>query len=85
MSAASLLDPTMLCTSCNTGRTRPERRTKAIDGGGRLVVVRDVPVDVCDACGDAYIEAPVAKRMDALVIRLLAAGGDVTFTRYDLS
>ena len=85
MSAPSLRDPTMRCTSCNTGRTRPERRTKAIDRGGRLVVVRDVPIDVCDACSDAYIEAPVAKRLDALVIRVLAAGGDVTFTRYDMS
>lgn len=85
MSAASAHDPTMRCISCSAGHTRPERRPKVTDRGGRLVVVRDVPVDVCDECGDTYLDAAGAKRLDGLVSRLLAAGGDITFSRYELS
>ncbi|MGQ9630648.1 MAG: type II toxin-antitoxin system MqsA family antitoxin [bacterium] len=38
--------------------TKPERREE------ELLVIRDVPADVCQQCNEAYISAGVSERLD---------------------
>lgn len=65
-----------------TGHTVATTRPKAIERDGRVAVVRDVPVEVCDACCDVYLDAAVARRLDDLVTRILMSATDVAFARY---
>lgn len=71
-----------MCTSCTTGHTVGTTRPKAIERDGRLAVVRGVPVEVCEACCDVYIDAVVVRRLDDLVAHLLTGAADVAFARY---
>jgi YgiT-type zinc finger domain-containing protein len=75
----------MDCTTCRVGRTVEAHRTKAFDRVGQLVVIRGVPVDVCNDCGDTCLDVAVATRLDALVATVLAGPSDVAFVRYKAS
>lgn len=72
----------MRCTSSMTGHTVATTRPKAFERDGRLAVVRDVPVEVCEACCDVYLDAVVVRRLDDLVDRILTGAADVAFARY---
>jgi YgiT-type zinc finger domain-containing protein len=51
------------CDLCG-GEVRPGQTTLEIWYRGELVVVRDVPADVCQQCGEAYISAAVSEKLD---------------------
>lgn len=61
----------MDCIACGFGQTVAATRPKAVDRDGRVAVIRDVPVEVCDNCGEVYLSAETAKQLDALFRRLL--------------
>ncbi len=61
----------MDCIVCEGGKTVATTRPKAVDRDGRVAVIRDVPVEVCDACGEVYLDAVVAKQLDVLFRRML--------------
>ena len=55
------------CPLCG-GEKRPGVTTFAVDlKFGVVVVVRDVPALVCETCGDAWIDDPVAEKLEAIV------------------
>jgi len=58
------------------GSTVAAVRPKAVERDGRLVVIRDVPVEVCDACGEAYLDVAVAKQLDVLLRQMLESPVD---------
>ena len=54
------------CPLCGGGK-QPGATTFAVDLGFGVVVVRGVPALVCAQCGEAWIEDPVAARLESLV------------------
>ena len=61
----------MTCVSCGRAEMVEERRPRVVERDGRVAVVRDVPVLVCAACGEVYLDTEVAKQLDVLFRRLL--------------
>ncbi len=61
----------MKCVICSRGEMLEELRPRVVERDGRVAVVRNVPVLVCDACGEIYLDAEVAKQLDILFRRLL--------------
>lgn len=51
------------CDLCR-GVLEPGETTLEIWRGEELLVIRDVPADVCQQCGEAYISAEVSERLD---------------------
>ena len=49
------------------GAKQPGTATFAVDLKFGVVVVRDVPALVCTKCGDAWIEDPVAAKLETVV------------------
>lgn len=60
----------MQCVMCE-GRTVATTRPKAVERDGRVAVIRHVPVEVCDSCGEVYLDIAVTKQLDVLFRRLL--------------
>ena len=54
------------CPLCG-GQKQPGTTTFAVDLKFGVVVVRDVPALVCGTCGDAWIEDPVAAKLEGVV------------------
>ena len=55
------------CALCGGGK-QPGTTTFAVDLEFGVVVVRGVPALVCAQCGEAWIEDPVASRLESLVV-----------------
>ncbi len=51
------------CDLCG-GELKPGTTTLEIWRGEKLLVIRDVPADVCQQCKEAYISANVSQRLD---------------------
>ncbi|MDA8269133.1 MAG: YgiT-type zinc finger protein [Actinomycetota bacterium] len=66
----------MRCEHCNNGERRPVRRAQLAERNGRTAVVLDVPVEVCDSCGEVWLAMDVAKQLDELFTRLLDSGAE---------
>jgi YgiT-type zinc finger domain-containing protein len=63
----------MTCPSCN-GHTESTTATKTLERGETLVVVRHVPVEVCDECGAPIYSAVVVEQLLALLDEAHLAG-----------
>lgn len=72
------------CVNCS-GRTAVVLRPYAIERGGKLVVVRDVPMQDCDSCGETYLTTAVMQQLDELVAQLLAGKADEAIVRYPVA
>ena len=55
----------MKCVICKTGMTHPGKTTVTIQRGESVVLVRDVPAEICEDCGEYYLADDTAKRVYA--------------------
>lgn len=72
----------MTCPICGQEALSPGTTTFAADADGTVVVVRDVPADVCDNCGEAFISDAVAAELEALVTEAKNSGTESLVRHY---
>ena len=53
----------MKCIVCHNGETRPGTTTVTFHREGQTVVVNEVPAEVCENCGEAYVAEEVTARV----------------------
>ena len=54
---------TMKCPICKHGETSPGTATVTLERGASTLVVKDVPAQVCENCGEEYVDEQVAARL----------------------
>jgi len=54
------------CYFCK-GKTKIKNVDVDFRWGDRLVVVKNVPVEVCEQCGERYYSSEISKKLDELV------------------
>lgn len=52
------------------------------DEGGAVIVIRNVPGEVCDTCGEAYFDQATTKRLLAIAQEAAKAGVKVEIREY---
>ena len=65
------------CVICRQGETKPGFATMAFTREGTTIVVKDVPADVCDNCGEEYFDEGVTDRLLAIAEEAARAGVEV--------
>lgn len=65
----------MKCVVCKHGQTQPGHTTVILERDGGALVIRKVPAEVCENCGEAYVSAEVTRN--------LLESGRVAWTRLD--
>ena len=53
----------MKCVICKKGDTAPGHATVTMERSGTVAVIRDVPADICQDCGEYYLRADTSKRV----------------------
>ena len=53
----------MKCVICRQGETKPDTSTAVLDREGVTLVLRNVPAEVCQTCGEAFFSEEVTRRM----------------------
>lgn len=72
----------MTCPICGQQALAPGTTTFTADTDGTVVVVRDVPADVCANCGEAFIDDAVAAELEAVVSEAKATGTESIVRHY---
>ena len=55
----------MKCVICKTGETHSGKTSVTLQRGRTVVVIRDVPAEICDDCGEYYLDDVTARRLYA--------------------
>lgn len=55
----------MKCVICKTGHTHAGKTTVTLQQGRTVVVIRDVPAEICEDCGEYYLDDTTAQRVYA--------------------
>jgi YgiT-type zinc finger domain-containing protein len=72
----------MTCQLCKHGCTRPGTTTVVLERGGTTVVIKGVPADICENCGEAYLAEAVAERVYAAAESAVRSGAEVEIRRF---
>jgi YgiT-type zinc finger domain-containing protein len=72
----------MKCTVCKNGRTAPGQATVTLQRGDTTVVLKQVPADVCDNCGEYYLSEGVAAKVLARADAAVRSGAEVEILRF---
>lgn len=50
----------MKCVICRNGETRPGETTVSLQRGETTVILKHVPADICENCGEYYLASDTA-------------------------
>ncbi len=53
-----------------------------VDSGGRIVIIKNVPADVCGQCGEYYIDNETAMKLEEIVSDLLNNKAEILVLNY---
>jgi len=54
---------TVKCIICKHGETRPGKTTVTLERNGMTLVIRNVPAEMCENCGEAYVDEATAREL----------------------
>ena len=72
----------MHCVICKHGETAPGETTVTLVRGDTTVVVKGVPAEVCDNCGEAYLDEQVSAAVLEKAERVAKDGAELKILRY---
>ena len=72
----------MRCIFCKQGDARPGEVTVTLQRGETVVVVKGVPADICENCGEYYLSAAVSEKVMAKAEAAVENGAEVEILRY---
>jgi len=53
----------MECVICKNGKTRKGKATVTLERNSTVVVIKEVPAQVCQNCGEYYLDEEMAKEV----------------------
>lgn len=75
----------MKCLICKHGETHPGLTTVTLQRGDHTLVIKDVPADICENCGEYYLSEIVSTRLYRQAEQSLKRGAEIEIGRYALS
>ena len=72
----------MKCVICKQGETRAGKTTITLERGAFTMVVKSVPAQVCQNCGEAYVDETTTKTLLKTAEREAEAGSQVEVRAY---
>lgn len=72
----------MKCVICRTGETYPGKAIVTLQRRDTVVVIKDVPAQVCQDCGEYYLDDPVAQQVYAQADDAVKRRAEVEILRY---
>ena len=72
----------MNCVICKHGQTRSGSMTATFERGKATIVVKDVPAEVCESCGEGYLSQEVTEKLLKQADAAAKAGAQVDIRQY---
>jgi len=75
-------EKTMTCAICKTGKMKPGMVTVTFQRGDTTVVIKKVPAELCDNCGEYYLDDAVAEWVYSQAENASARSAEVEVLQY---
>ena len=72
----------MICVICKHGKSKPGITTVTLQRGETIVVLKGVPADICDNCGEYYLSKSMTERIMARAEDAVRNGAETEIIRY---
>jgi YgiT-type zinc finger domain-containing protein len=72
----------MKCVICKHGEIQAGTTTMTLERNETTVVLKNVPAEVCQTCGEAYVDAATTKQLLYIVEEAAKAGVQVDVRLY---
>ena len=72
----------MKCVICKHGETRPGVSTVSLQRGESTVIIKGVPAEVCQDCGEYYLDEKTTGEVMAKADAAVKRGVEVEIIRY---
>jgi YgiT-type zinc finger domain-containing protein len=72
----------MKCALCRTGETGPGIVTFPIQKGATTIILKGVPAEVCDTCGEQFFSEEVTDKIMKVVDEAVKKGAEVEILRF---
>ena len=72
----------MMCVICRTGTTNFGMATVTLQRENSVVVIKDVPSQICGDCGEYYLDETVAQKVYALAEEAVRRKAEVEILHY---
>lgn len=72
----------MTCVICKKGQTRPDRVTVVLERSSTTVVFKSVPAEVCENCGEQYVDEHTTTQLLQQAEQAKRAGVEVEIRAY---
>jgi len=72
----------MKCVICKQGQTHDGLTTVTLDRGRTTVIIKDVPAQVCENCGEYYLSEEVTDKVQNLAQQAFQQGVEIEVLRY---
>ena len=72
----------MKCVICKLGETKPGNVTVTLERGETVVIIKGVPAQVCQDCGEYYLEEAVTQKVHAQAEEAVKRNTEVEILRY---
>lgn len=72
----------MKCVICKQGEVQPGTTTMTLEREATTIVFKNVPAEVCDTCGEAYLDAAITRQLLHVVEEAARLGVQVDVRSY---
>ena len=72
----------MKCTICKNGITKPGVTVITLHKNGCIIVIKDVPAQICDNCGEYYLDEEVTEKLFKQINSSLREGIEIEVLKY---
>lgn len=75
----------MKCVICKQGETHPGLTVVTLQRDDRTLVIKGVPAEICENCGEYYLSDEIARRVYQQAEQSLEHGAEVEIGRFALN
>lgn len=72
----------MKCILCRQGETQPGKVTVTLQRGESTIIIKDVPAEVCENCGEYYLEEQIAEKILSMAEEAVSKNVEVEILRF---
>jgi YgiT-type zinc finger domain-containing protein len=72
----------MRCVLCKQGDVRPGKVTVTLQRGDTTVIIKGVPAEVCENCGEYYLEENISEQVLSMAEEAVKKNAEVEILRF---
>ncbi len=72
----------MNCVICKQGETKAGLATVTLQRGDTTIIIKEVPADICENCGEYYLSAEISERVLTLAEKAVENNAVIEILRF---